>query len=109
MGVPIESILLLGGGARSRLWAQIRADVSGVPVTVPACLDTSPIGAAMLAAVAAKIQPDLESCARLIEGDKTGGSGKTTMNPDPVNAGVYDGVYRAYSRLFDSLKPMFGM
>ena len=107
MGVPIESILLLGGGARSRLWAQIRADVSGVPVVVPERLDTSPIGAAMLAAVAAKIQPDLEVCAKLIECDKTGGAGKTTLNPDPANSGVYDGVYRAYGCLFDSLRPMF--
>jgi xylulokinase len=107
MGVPIESILLLGGGARSRLWAQIRADVSGIPVTVPARLDTSPIGAAMLAAVAAKIQPDLESCANLIDSDQAAGTGKTTLDPDPVNSGVYEGVYRAYGRLFDSLRPMF--
>jgi xylulokinase len=109
MGVPIESILLLGGGAKSSLWAQIRADVSGVPVVVPSRLDTSPMGAAMLAAVAAKIQPDLESCAKLIEADKTGGTGEATMNPDPVNSGVYDAVYRAYGRLFDSLRPMFRM
>jgi xylulokinase len=107
MDVPIESILLLGGGAKSSLWAQIRADVSGVPVVVPSRLDTSPVGAAMLAAVAAKIQPDLESCAKLIEADKIGGTGQVTMNPDPVNSGVYDTVYSAYGRLFDSLRPMF--
>jgi xylulokinase len=109
MGVPIESILLLGGGAKSSLWAQIRADVSGVPVAVPWRLDTSPMGAAMLAAVAAKIQPNLESCAKLIEADKIGGTVKATMNPDPVNSGVYDAVYRDYGRLFDSLRPMFRM
>ncbi len=109
MGVPIESILLLGGGAKSSLWAQIRADVSGIPVVVPSRLDTSPVGAAMLAAVAEKIQPDLESCAKLIEADKIGDTGKTTMNPDPVNSGVYDAVYSAYGRLFDSLRPMFRM
>jgi xylulokinase len=109
MGVPIESILLLGGGAKSSLWAQIRADVSGVPVAVPSRLDTSPVGAAMLAAVAAKIQPDLKSCAKLIEADKTGGTGQATMNPDPVNSGVYDAVYSDYGRLFDSLRPMFKM
>jgi xylulokinase len=109
MEVPIESILLLGGGAKSSLWAQIRADVSGVPVTVPSRLDTSPMGAAMLAAVAAKIQPDLESCAELIEADKIAGTGKSTIDPDPVNSGVYDAVYSAYGCLFDSLRPMFKM
>jgi xylulokinase len=109
MGIPIESILLLGGGARSRLWAQIRSDVSGVPVVVPERLDTSPIGAAMLAAVAAKIQPDLDACAKLIECDKTGGAGKTTLNPDPANSGLYEGVYRTYGCLFNSLRPMFNV
>ncbi len=107
MDVPITSILLLGGGAKSCLWAQIRADVSGIPVAIPSRLDTSPMGAAMLAAVAANIQPDLESCAKLLERDKSGGTGKTTINPDQHNCGVYDATYRAYGRLFDSLRPMF--
>ena len=44
MEVAIGSILLLGGGARSRLWAQIRADLTGLPVAVPAVVDTSPLG-----------------------------------------------------------------
>ncbi|MGF1611543.1 MAG: FGGY-family carbohydrate kinase, partial [Kiloniellales bacterium] len=53
MGVALDSILLLGGGARSRLWVQIRADLAGLPVEVPRVVDASPLGAAMLAAVAA--------------------------------------------------------
>ncbi|MCB9574308.1 MAG: hypothetical protein H6709_19680 [Kofleriaceae bacterium] len=32
LGVAASSILLLGGGARSDVWAQIRADVAGLPV-----------------------------------------------------------------------------
>jgi xylulokinase len=31
MGVETRSLLLLGGGARSRLWAQMRADIAGRP------------------------------------------------------------------------------
>ena len=57
MAVPIGSILLLGGGARSRLWAQIRADLTGLTVEVPAVVDTSPLGAAVLASVAAGCSP----------------------------------------------------
>ena len=107
MEVPVRSVLLLGGGAKSRLWAQLRADISGVPVAVPAHLDTSPIGAAMLAAVAAKIQPDLETCAVRVEAAGKWVAGKTVFKPDPARVERYDGAYSSYGRLFESLKPMF--
>ncbi|UCD80830.1 MAG: hypothetical protein JSW26_05200 [Desulfobacterales bacterium] len=108
MEVPVRSILLLGGGAKSRLWAQIRADISGVPVAVPPHLDTSPIGAAMLAAVAANIQPSLESCALLVADTEAQHAAKKTMYPDPAKSSLYDAVYIDYGRLFKSLGPMFG-
>jgi xylulokinase len=107
MEVPVRSILLLGGGAKSRLWAQIRADVSGVPVAVPLRLDTSPIGAAMLAAVAADIQPSLESCAMLVLDAEAKDAVKKVMEPDPAQHEIYEAAYSAYGRLFKSLRPMF--
>jgi xylulokinase len=107
MEVPVRSILLLGGGAKSRLWAQIRADISGVPVAVPPNLDTSPIGAAMLAAVAVKIQPDLETCSMLVEAAEAVVAGKIVLKPDPARVELYNAAYSSYRRLFESLKPMF--
>ena len=41
LGVATDSLLLLGGGARSRIWAQIRADLCGRPVEF-AAVDSSP-------------------------------------------------------------------
>ena len=32
LGVPVEAVRSLGGGARSPLWKQIEADVLGLPV-----------------------------------------------------------------------------
>lgn len=101
LGVALDSILLLGGGAKSDLWAGIRADLTGLPVERPAVADTSPLGAAMLAAVAAGLQPDLAACARLL------GGGGATIAPDPGTRGAYDAAYGAYRRLFDSLRPLF--
>ena len=40
MGAEIRSLLLLGGGARSRLWAQIRADIMGLPAARAAAAST---------------------------------------------------------------------
>jgi xylulokinase len=101
MGAATDSILLLGGGARSRVWAQMRADITGRPAVVPARVDTSPIGGAMLAAVASGAIADLATAAAAAEG------GGATFLPDPNRRAACDDAYRAYRRLFDSLEPMF--
>jgi hypothetical protein len=61
----------------------------------------------MLAAVASRIQPNLETCAELVEGAATEDGGKILIEPEPLNAGVYESAYACYNRLFESLKPMF--
>jgi xylulokinase len=101
MGVATDTILLLGGGARSPLWGQIRADVAGRRVDVPRTIDTCPIGAAMLAAVASGDLPTLADAAALVEGRDV------AITPDPSRTSAYDAAYAAYRRLFDTLEPMF--
>jgi xylulokinase len=101
MAVDANSILLLGGGARSRIWAEIRADLSGLPVEVPKVVDTSPVAAAALASVAAGLQPGLLEAARQVAGEVT------TIDPDPSRKSVYDDAHAAYRKLFESLRPMF--
>ncbi|MFQ5957872.1 MAG: FGGY-family carbohydrate kinase [Alphaproteobacteria bacterium] len=102
MAVPLGAIRLLGGGAKSRIWARIRADCTGLPAEVPVVRDTSPVGAAMCAAVAGGVQDDLVACAGRV------GALAETVEPDTAARAAYDEAYDAYRRLFDSLKPMFG-
>jgi sugar (pentulose or hexulose) kinase len=99
--VPIQRIVLMGGGARSALWTQIRADSSGLPVRRTREVDTAPIGAAMLAAVAAGIHPDLASCAAALPQDAE------LIVPEPAVRAGYDRAYASYRKLFESLRPMF--
>jgi xylulokinase len=101
LGVTVEGLLLLGGGARSRLWAQIRADCTGLPVALPALSDTSALGAAICAAVAGGMHPDIPSCAARV------GGAAETVEPDLGARPAYDDAYGAYRRLFDCLRPMF--
>ncbi len=63
LGLPARDVRLLGGGARSRVWAQLRADTLGLRHATAATVDTCPLGAAMIAAVAAGAHPDLSSAA----------------------------------------------
>lgn len=51
MGVPSRELRVMGGGARSALWNQIKADVTGLPVCVPQITETTALGAAFLALV----------------------------------------------------------
>jgi xylulokinase len=99
--VPCEHILLLGGGARSALWAQIRADVAQKPVVGPAQVDTCALGASALAAVASGAQPDLHRAATLLAVERT------IYQPDPTKFDVYEVAYQKYRQLFDCLRPMF--
>jgi len=101
MGIATDSILLLGGGAKSRVWGQIRADLTGLTVQLPDEADSSPIGAAMLAAVAAGRLADLHQAAGLIRG-----AGRT-LPPIPAHRATYDEAYGRYGRLFAALKPLY--
>lgn len=101
MGVGTERVRILGGGARSRLWAQIRADVTGLPVERSAVADASAVGAALLAAVAGEAQPDVETAAGQV------GAVAETIEPQPDARPIYDDAYGLYRRLFSSVKPMF--
>ncbi len=101
LGVDCERILLLGGGAKSPLWAQIRADVLQRPVDVASAADSSPLGAALLAAVAAGVHADLQTAAERIRRPAQ------TIEPRAAARAAYDDAYGRYRRLFDALRPMY--
>jgi xylulokinase len=60
-GATIHELHAVGGGARSRLWLQLKADICQVPLRVPEVTEAACLGAALLAGVAASVYPDLES------------------------------------------------
>jgi xylulokinase len=101
MGVVTSSLLLIGGGAHSRLWSQMRADLVQRTVELPHCIDSAPIGAALLAAVAGGMARSLDEAVRLLSVEVT------EIEPDPRQAAAYDEAYGNYRRLFQSLKPLF--
>jgi xylulokinase len=100
LGLPAHHVLLLGGGARSRVWNQIRADVTGRPHHVAARTDATPVGAAMIAAVAAGLAPDLAALAALAPPPAA------TYLPDPRTAEPAAEAYRRYQRLVAQLAPL---
>ena len=47
--IDVKGIRVVGGGAKNLLWNQIRADVTGLPVTVTEQLEYTALGAALVA------------------------------------------------------------
>ena len=50
-GVQPTSIIATGGGAKSAIWCQLQADITGLPVAIPKEKEAACLGAAMIAAV----------------------------------------------------------
>ncbi len=94
-GVPIKEVIAIGGVAKkSTLAMQILADVLNMPIKVAASEQTVALGAAMFAAVAGGVFPNID------EAQKAMGCGFSDhYQPDPERAAIYDELYARYLRL----------
>lgn len=99
-GLPFTELRVTGGTAASRLWNQVKADVIGVEVAVPAVAEASVAGAAILAAVGAGVAADpraaIETLVRVRE----------RLTPDPATRAVYDRLAPEYEELHARLAPV---
>ena len=100
-GFETDSILCVGGGARSRLWNQIKADVLQFPVRVPTEGTGAPLGDAMAAGVAVGVFPGIAAAVKhvLTVRDEYGPNGSV--------ATLYDELYRIYVGLYPAVAPSF--
>jgi xylulokinase len=99
LGLAGDELRVVGGGARSPLWLQIKADVTGRPVRALHGESATSAGAAMLAGVASGWFGDLgdavAQCVRLAP---------DPVEPRPELAETYARSYEAYRRLFDGVE-----
>ena len=58
-GVQVTEMRVCGGPARSRFWNEVKADVTGFTVAVPAVLETAVLGSAILGATGVGAYDDL--------------------------------------------------
>ena len=99
-GVKIDRLVATGGGAKSRTWVQMKADVLGVPFDALETEDAGTVGCAMMAGVAAGAFADL-AAARGKMVRRTG-----TFEPDAARHAAYDKVYSRYRRLYEAVRPL---
>jgi xylulokinase len=98
MNVPVTSIRLGGGGARSPLWRQIQADVYGQAVEIVEAEEGAAYGAALLAGVGAGLWPSVDSaCAATVRV-------ASRVNPRLAAVATLNGSYAAFRRIYPATR-----
>ena len=97
-GVSVNELNAMGGSANSRVWTQIKSDVTGKPIRVPASDTASTLGAALLAGVGMGVYKDFEEAVertvRIVR----------THEPDSTKHETYMRYFNVYTELYGKLK-----
>ena len=99
-GVQVTEMRVCGGPARSRFWNEVKADVTGFTVAVPAVLETAVLGSAILGATGVGAYDDLPAAiaamTRIL----------TRIEPRADLAATYDRLFEAYLELYPATAPV---
>ena len=99
---PVERLLAMGGGSNSSLWCQIMADIMQRPLSICQEVESTCLGAGMLAAAATGLHDGIQEAAEAMSAEGT------TYQPDEKRAARYDRIYNdVYKELYPNLMPLF--
>lgn len=100
-GARIDELRVCGGQAQSRLWNQIKADVTGFPASVPRLPEVALMGDAICAAIGDGLYPDLSTASEdMVEVGEV-------LEPRPVLRSLYDDLFALYCQSYQALKPLY--
>jgi xylulokinase len=99
LGLGDEEIRVVGGGATSDTWMQIKADVTGRPVYRVLVKEATALGAALLAGVSAGTFKDLDDAVA-----RTVTLAAEPFEANPRRAALYDEAYARYRSLYDAVE-----
>jgi xylulokinase len=93
-GYSINELRAIGGGAKSRAWTQLRADIIQKPVTITGVTEAGCLGAAILAAAAKTGRDVFKLAGKWI---------RPVAVIQPREGTIYDKRFLAYRKLYKSL------
>lgn len=99
-GVPVREVRAIGGGAKSRTWLQLKADIFARPVSSLNVSEAACLGAAMLAGAAAGEYPSLEEATQALV------RVTETFEPRPAETARYEEMYALYQELYPTLRDL---
>ncbi len=98
LGVPVEQVRAVGGGARSTLWRSLQADVYGEPIRRARADEGPAYGAALLGGVACGAYRDVGEATSRVE------LREEVTEPDPKRTVLYAEYHDIYSSLYAATK-----
>lgn len=102
LGGNLDEIVLAGGIAKSKLWLQIIADVTGCTVSLPEETEGTAFGDALIAGFGTGIYESIEKAV-----EKTVKIRRSVCIPDPKNHELYKKMFEIYKGLYPSLKDTY--
>lgn len=99
-GVEVKALRATGGGARSKTWLQMKADILNIPVTALRSEEAGAAGSAMLVGVAVGAFGSLEEAAKVMVVPKD------TYYPRPEVHARYEDTYQRYTKVYNAVRPL---
>ena len=99
-GIHFTKLHATGGGAKSKVWMQMKADILNLPITSLKTSDAGTVGSAMLTGTAAGVFKDLAEAAAVMVQQRE------TCYPDPLRHEQYMQIYERYRKVYHAVRPL---
>lgn len=101
LGVEIETVRLIGGGAKGKLWRVIMSNIYGKKLLIPKYLiEATSLGAAIAAGVGARVYKDFTVVEKL-------NPIVNELDSNPISHQKYEKLYQFFKKLYLTLEPLF--
>lgn len=101
-GWSVQRFYSMGGGAKSEVWTQIKADIMGKDIIILDMNDMAPVGAALLAGVGTGLFSDMYEA-----GKKIPKKIYRTVHSTNLDREAYERGYRIYTGLYTRIKELY--
>ena len=99
-GIRFTRLNTTGGGAKSKLWMQMKADVLNLPITALKTVDAGTVGSAMLTGIAVGLFADLNDAASHMVQERE------TYYPREEMHKKYMVIYERYKAVYSAVRPL---
>ncbi len=99
-GISPSRLLATGGGSKSRVWTQIKSDITGLPISIADAPEVGALGLVMSAAKSLGLVSSLREAKELFtkEGE--------VLLPDPKRHEIYNERFEQYKNMYSASKQL---